>query len=197
MPHTHNLASVVLAGGHSSRMGTNKALLPYKGQPLIYWIVKSMEQLGAPVWISVQQPDYQFLNKPLLLDQVPNIGPMAALHAALHQIPAHWYALGACDAPILNPLVYNALLHHRQPNKLAVYLTAHGHHHPLIAIYSAAIRPWVNKAVTDGRYGLMRLLNQVPSQSVPLESLHEPLRSTPVFNLNTPNDYNNWLQEHS
>ncbi|MFC0211755.1 molybdenum cofactor guanylyltransferase [Paenibacillus chartarius] len=102
---------IVLAGGRSSRMGTDKALLPIGGVPLLQRVVSGMALLcrGVTVIVPASEPD-RYAALPLgpevafAADRYPDKGPLAGIHAGLLAMPAECdYALVmACDMPVLS-----------------------------------------------------------------------------------------------
>jgi molybdopterin-guanine dinucleotide biosynthesis protein A len=95
---------VVQAGGESSRMGQDKALLPFLGRPLIARVLERVAPLGDEVLLTTNQPqDYRFLNLPLFPDIIPDRGALGGVYTALHSARGDLVALVACDMPFANP----------------------------------------------------------------------------------------------
>jgi len=101
---------VIQAGGKSSRMGSDKALMPFLGQPLIARQVSRLRksagakpsEFGIAV-ITNRPEDYAFLEVPLFEDLIPGLGPLGGLFTALHIGEAPVIAVVACDMPFLHP----------------------------------------------------------------------------------------------
>lgn len=104
------LAGVVLAGGRSARMGTNKALLPYKNMPLVEYMSQLLRQAGlADVYISGDVPGYDCIN-----DAVRHDGPAQAMHNLLERFESGYERLlfVPVDMPLLQADVLNDLMGH-------------------------------------------------------------------------------------
>jgi molybdopterin-guanine dinucleotide biosynthesis protein A len=98
----HPASALILAGGQSSRMGTDKALLLVNDEPLIAHAAKALASVFDEVLISANQPEkYTFLSLPILQDPVPDTGPMAGVIAGLRTARHPRLAVVACD--ILTP----------------------------------------------------------------------------------------------
>jgi molybdopterin-guanine dinucleotide biosynthesis protein A len=78
----HDFIGVVLAGGRSSRMGTNKAFLQYRGKPLIDHMVGLLKEAGAKdVWVSGSLARY-----PCIPDEEKFQGPAMAIRHVLKRL---------------------------------------------------------------------------------------------------------------
>jgi molybdopterin-guanine dinucleotide biosynthesis protein A len=100
----HNTTGVILAGGRSSRFGSNKALAMVAGKPLIQHIAKLMASLFAECLLITNTPEeYKFLALPMTGDRYRECGPLAGIHAALLQINTDRAFVVACDMPNLSP----------------------------------------------------------------------------------------------
>ena len=106
------IVALVLAGGKSSRMGEDKALLHFAGKPLLTRVCEVAETVKLPVYILTSWPEkyqeilpesYQFL-----LEKNPGNGPLVALAQGLQMISADWVLLLGCDLPLLN----SEIIHH-------------------------------------------------------------------------------------
>src|SRR5277367_1066850 len=97
-------AGFVLAGGRSRRMGRDKAMLPYRGRPLIAHVAETVEKVlyGSGHATIVGQPDrYRDLGYRVLADLYPDCGPLGGIVTALQQSAADWNLVVACDMPNL------------------------------------------------------------------------------------------------
>ncbi len=101
------IAGIVLAGGKSSRMGRNKALLPYKGQPLIDHMTALLHDAGLQdVFISGDLPNY-----PCIYDEIPAAGPVEGIRSVLRHKPGYQgYLFVPVDMPLLTPQILRLLL---------------------------------------------------------------------------------------
>lgn len=78
MENRHKLTLLIQAGGESRRMGGDKALKQFLGEPLIQRLVKRLKPLGQDMAVVARQPeDYAFLNLPTHTDVQPGGGPWA------------------------------------------------------------------------------------------------------------------------
>jgi len=150
------LFGLVLAGGASTRMRTDKAALQYHGQPQLQWAFELVSKFCAASFVSVrpdQRTDAARAGHPQIVDRQPGIGPIAGISAALLEQPkAAWLVL-ACDLPFLTERTLEHLIAHRDASKVATaYRSAHdGLPEPLCAIWEPAAREPVLAYIASGK----------------------------------------------
>jgi len=153
---TPALFGLVLAGGASTRMRTDKALLEYHGRPQVRWAFELAAKLCVATFVSVrpdQRDDPSRAGLPQIVDRQPGIGPIAGISAALQEHPqAAWLVL-ACDLPFLTDSTLRHLIAHRDPHKVATaYRSAHdGLPEPLCAIWEPGAREPVLAYIAGGK----------------------------------------------
>lgn len=116
-------AGFVLAGGQSRRMGRDKALLNFAGEPLIEHAIRTLEQAGLAVAIA---GDRQDLAKyaPIIQDREHAKGPLGGVCAALQSMEAQWAVFVTVDTPFLPADLVCYLLRHAQTSGSAVTLAS-------------------------------------------------------------------------
>lgn len=111
LPHSDNAAGFVLAGGESSRMGTDKALIHFSSQPLIAHSVAILRDAGLDVAIAGAQSDLSAY-APVIEDGTAGLGPLSGICAALASTSAQWPVFLSVDLPMLPPSLIHYLLFH-------------------------------------------------------------------------------------
>lgn len=97
-----NATAVLLAGGKSSRMGQNKALLSFQDRPLIESVIQKLTGIFSRVVLSVNQPDaFPQFSLPRIVDHYLEIGPMGGIASVLESGEKNIFCV-ACDMPFLN-----------------------------------------------------------------------------------------------
>lgn len=96
-----DISVLILAGGKSSRMGQDKALLKVYGQPLLLNIYQTAKQISNQVFIVTSFPNkYQPIlpkNAQFIVEPSPPQGPLIAFSYALSFVETEWTLLLACD----------------------------------------------------------------------------------------------------
>jgi molybdopterin-guanine dinucleotide biosynthesis protein A len=186
---TRPLAGLVLAGGRSSRMGREKALVSFEGQPMVLRVAERMALAADPVLLATGRPGRLGpLGYPEVADVVAECGPLGGLVAGLEASPHELMAVAAVDMPYLSPELMRFLASLRQDEDAVVPIGTTGPE-PLHAVYASSAIPAMRDALAEGRYGLRLLLEGLRVREVP-SSEWSPRGVDPgfAFNLNTPAD---------
>ena len=99
-------ALVILCGGNSTRMGTDKALLPFGDTCLIEYLVRKFQPYFSRIYLSVKiKGDYSHLKLPVteIPDIYPNQGPMSGIFSGLSMIDEECAFFMSVDTPFLEP----------------------------------------------------------------------------------------------
>lgn len=166
---------VVLAGGLSSRMGRDKALLPWAGVTLLDHMIGLLKSAGLErVVVAGARPGYDAVP-----DLEPGQGPGIAISHLLAGFgPDDWVLVVPVDMPLLTPGLIGGLIGEAgQPLRAAHYLR-----HPLPALLPAR-NP--NGALLHG-HSLRELHAQAGSLALPLDASDQAA----FHNVNTPEEWN-------
>lgn len=184
------VAGVILAGGKSSRMGRNKALLPYQGKPLIESIYRIMAELFDQVAVVTNNPEeYAFLPCSKIPDIHVGMGSIAGIHAGLHWSPEERIFVVGCDMPFLDKELVRRLAD-LSVGARGVVPSTPGGLEPLHAIYSKRLLPLFDEALQSDRKCLIDLIAFMDAKVIPAEeiaAISPGFRS--FINLNTPDEY--------
>src|SRR6185369_5390496 len=96
----------ILAGGASSRMGTDKSLLPIEGQTFTERIAETLLTVTDSVSVVGRQSDSSL---PSVADVYPQWGALGGLHAALTACKRAWAIVVACDLPFVRAELFSFL----------------------------------------------------------------------------------------
>ena len=150
------LFGLVLAGGASTRMERDKAVLTYHGKSQLAWAFELLSPLCAATFVSVrpdQRDEATRARFPQIVDREPGAGPIAGIAAALLDHPKVAWLVVACDLPFLTARTLRDLVERRDPQRLATaYRSAHdGLPEPLCAIWEPAAREPLLAHLASGR----------------------------------------------
>jgi molybdenum cofactor guanylyltransferase len=127
--------AIILSGGKSSRMGTNKALLKINEKTNIERIVAQLKRIFDDIILVTNDPEtYGFLNVRITSDHYPGKGPLAGLHAGLVASRFEKNLIVACDMPFISADLASVLVNHVE-NYDAVIPVINGRKHPLFSVF--------------------------------------------------------------
>ncbi|MBI4568713.1 MAG: molybdenum cofactor guanylyltransferase [Planctomycetes bacterium] len=185
-------AGVLVAGGKSRRMGSEKARLPFAGGILADRPLALLRGLFSEVIVAAADWPLPLLpGERVVADRVPDAGPLAALDAASRAARAGWVFLLAVDMPFFTPDPVRALAKLR-PGFRAVVVRDAGRLEPLAAFYARALLPDVEAALARRENALHGLLLALPGVrfATLAEAGIDPARARSLFaNVNTKDEY--------
>ena len=196
-----SLAGVVLAGGRSSRMGSPKALLDFRGQPFVVRILEALEALEVKTRVVVVGPDAPRIQPALaghdcLIVENSDVdgGPIASLRAALKALqPVQPSALLAwpVDLPHVRVTTVERLIEtfRRDPAPAVVPTFAERRGHPVL--WGAGLFEELLTSDAATRHGARAVLHAHAAELVPL-AVDDP---AVIDDLNTPEDYERLVRE--
>ncbi|MDD2898258.1 MAG: formate dehydrogenase accessory sulfurtransferase FdhD [Desulfuromonadaceae bacterium] len=185
-----DVTGVILAGGESSRMGSNKALLEVNGVRMIETAFRCMSELFDEVLLVTNSPDiYDFIPCRKVSDIFPGMGPLGGIHAALTNCSTERAFIIACDMPGLNPQLIRELSTIRDRVDVVIPETPGGLE-PLHALYAKSCLPKMEQMLRAGERRILSFFDLAQIRLVPrgkiavLDPDYESFR-----NVNTPEDY--------
>ncbi len=178
---------LILAGGASKRMGTDKAALDYHGKPQLQAAFEVLAPVVERCFVSVrpgQTSDPLRSSFPQIVDTVEIDGPAAGLLSAHRAYPDVTWLVLACDLPMLDRGTLENLMAARDGEHVAVsYRSEHdGLPEPLCAIWEPEALDLLEKQVEGGRICPRKLLINSPTK------LLEPHMRGALDNINTPEE---------
>ena len=189
------MEAFILAGGASSRMGTDKSQLLIERQTFTERIAETLLQVADSVTL-VGGPGSSF---PRVADVYPQWGALGGLHAALSACKHDWAIVVACDLPFVTTELFSFLAGMRMDHDAVVPVQQDGRPQPLAALYR--VDPCLERAtklIEAGRRRPLDLLDAVKTRWVQFEELTNLAQSERFFvNINTPSDYDEAIRGHS
>ncbi|MBC7466456.1 MAG: molybdenum cofactor guanylyltransferase [Bdellovibrio sp.] len=184
---------LVLSGGKSSRMQQDKGALIFQGQTLRDRTFKNLDTICKHVFYSLRddqllEPNLRKLDRDqIILDQLLDIGPAAALLAAHEKFPTENWFIVACDFPLATPECFLNLAEHfsvaSSDNEVICYSHPDGTPEPLLAVWRPSALDRLKKSVQNQITGPLHTLRK----SNPL--ILAPHKSEWLTNTNTPDEW--------
>ena len=182
---TEKISGIVLAGGMSSRMGTDKGLLKLQNKLLIEYPLVVLQGYCDELLISSNKKHYDHLQLKVVADIHTSIGPMAGLYACLLASKNQHNLFLACDMPFVDNEIMELLLKQKD-NYQAIVLSINGWALPVCSYYKKSILGVLEKCIEQGKYSLQHLLKTVNTLVIEIE---DPELRAKLLNINTPDEY--------
>ncbi len=190
------VTAVILAGGGSTRMKSNKALLPYSGELFIERIYRQLAAIFPEVILVTNTPDlYRFLPCRTVPDIFPGMGSLAGIHAGLSHSSTPYIFVVACDMPYLNEALIRRLMAGIEGQDVVIP-ESDGGLEPLHAVYGKGCLPAMEDALSRGD---RKIVDCIDWQKATVIAREEVAEIDPEFlsfrNINTPEEYFRFREE--
>jgi len=158
------VASIVLAGGQSLRLGRIKALEVISGKSLIERVVERVQLVSDQTLIVTSQGQVALLagcSAEVLVDLYPDKGPLGGIYTGLLAAASLYSLVVACDMPFLNTELLRYMIELSQDFDVVAPRLGEGKLEPLHAIYSKACLPSMKTLLECNQLEVYRFLNSV------------------------------------
>lgn len=190
MKRVEGIQPVILAGGKSRRMGSNKALLPLGEKKIIEGIAGRLGGIfsSIPLLITNTPEEYEFLDLPMTGDIFPDVGPLGGIHAALQHVSLSYIFVYACDMPFVEPELVTRMAAAREDFDVVVpYRGALPE--PLHAIYSRSCMPFIEASLERGERRIIEFFPYVKVRHIEEQEIRQYApRGLAFINVNTPGE---------
>ncbi len=184
MNKERNITGIILAGGKSSRMGTDKGFVIYKNKAFIQHIIEAINPLVDDIIIVSNNPDYDIFRLNRINDLIENAGPLAGVYTGLHFTTTENNLVVSCDVPLINSETLSLLIDEIDRESDVVQLESQGKTMPLIATYKKQCATTFYTLLNEGERRLRVALNQLIVKTIILDKDQEKFTK----NINTPID---------
>lgn len=181
------ITGVILAGGKSRRMGTDKALLSVGRDAMIERAVAELSKVCSEVLISgCGEETGRRLGLKVVPDLIKGMGPLSGIHAALLAAQSEKCLVVPCDMPFLSAELAEVMIRHSEGYDVAV--PQHGDYlQPLFGVYDPSCIQAIEEALRNNRHKVVDFYPRVRVNYVS-ETILQAVADidTVFFNVNTP-----------
>jgi molybdopterin-guanine dinucleotide biosynthesis protein A len=184
----YRMPAVIFAGGKSSRMGEDKALLPFGGfSTLAQYQHEKLERYFEKVYISTKENKFDFKAE-LIHDRYEVHSPLAGIVSIFETLREDEIFILSVDAPFVEKKVIGVLMKEEREGYDAVIAQTQSGLQPLCGIYKRSLIPLAEQELKENRHRLTHLLQHSRSKFVLFEE------EDPFANLNHPHEYREALE---
>jgi molybdopterin-guanine dinucleotide biosynthesis protein A len=140
MPTYLTIAAIILAGGKSSRMGTDKGLVEFEGKPLVHHVIDHLQKVTRNIIIITQHGSYEQFGLPCYPDLYSDKGALGGIYTGLHYSNFQKNIVVGCDMPFLSERLLQALIN-SAGNEDALITEHNGKAEPLCSVYDKNCEP--------------------------------------------------------
>ena len=166
-----DFTAIILAGGQSTRMGANKALVPYLGKPLIQYSIDLARLFTADILISTNNRDLDHLGYMVVQDRLMVKAPLAGIHSGLLHSGTDWNLVLTCDMPNITRGLIDRLSAALDDSLRMVVPGHDGFIEPLCGFYHRSLVRQIERNSIAGKYSLLDLPGYIPHRFITLPDL--------------------------
>lgn len=183
------LTGIVLAGGMSTRMGQDKASLPWKGSDLLNTVLARLAPVCTELVVVSNVPRHIVLpNVKIVADKYIRCGPLAGMQAGIRAATCDYSFIAACDMPYLNTQAVAYIGSIAVGYDAAVPFIG-DFFNPLHGVYRRTCLPYIERLLKQGRYSILNFYNQIKLRRINVEELKKfDTELKTLININTPED---------
>ena len=182
-----DLSAVILVGGHSSRMGRDKAFLRLERQTFIAHLAQELSGCREVFISTCEDRDYSDTGLKVLVDERQDFGPMEGIRQALRHASTNHVFVCAVDMPFIRRDMVEYLANRISSEDDACVFRDGERIHPLCGIYSSTALPFMERLMAAERHRMMELLLLMQTKYVDISSTGFARQM--LSNINTPEDY--------
>lgn len=167
------LTGIILSGGKSLRMGTDKGLIQFNEKPLIEYSISVLSELCEEIIICANKSGYEYLGYKIVPDIYPDCGPMGGLYSGLLTTKSEYNLVVPCDVPFITKELYIQLLEYINNGTMAVIPSIKNEIQPLCGIYSIRCIPLLKSLLLQNKYKMLRAVQEMDAHIVPIKNNSE------------------------
>lgn len=183
-----HINAYILAGGKSSRMGSDKGFVLFKGKPLIEKVIEQLQPLFEKIIIVSNNSEYKKFGLGVIEDLIKDIGPAGGIHAALSNTQSEKVFIVSCDMPFITTDAARFIIKHSVNQQITLFLYQ-GKIQPLFGVYSKdCLQKW-EQLIGQGIIKLQEMITHFDLQKIDVSN--NPSFNDLLFtNINDKHDLN-------
>lgn len=183
-------SAIILAGGKSTRMEKNKALLPVSGLTLVERVARNLEPYFGEILISAQNPAvFDFLPYKIIADEQPGQGPMMGILSGIRASSKEVNFVTGCDIPEIDVSFIEGMIAYTGGYDVVVPVSGDDKYEPLFAFYKKSVIRCIDELMAQGHRKIIKLFPLCHTKYISFEN------SGWYRNLNTMADYRAFLKK--
>ena len=177
-----DITGIILAGGKSSRMRTDKAFLKWNNKLFIESILDTLEPLTSDIIIVSNDKKYDVFRTKRIKDIIENAGPVAGIYSGLKASKTEYNLVLSCDIPLITETILQQLINEIDDKAEIIQCESQGKTMPLIALYSKRCENQFLKILNEGERRLRIAVATCKVKTIILDAENEIYTT----NINTP-----------
>jgi molybdopterin-guanine dinucleotide biosynthesis protein A len=184
-----DITGIILAGGQSSRLGTDKAFIKIGNKTLIENTYEVITDYCKEVLISANNhTGHSFPEQRIIPDYIPGLGPIGGIYSCLKHSGTENNLVVAVDIPFINKGLIQFLISDMADAELIIPISGDGKAEPLCALYKKSVLPHLEKMIAKKDLKVQNLTHYCKSKKLPVSHKQGFYHDRLFYNINTPDD---------
>ena len=166
----HYLSVGILAGGKSSRMGTDKALIRIGNERIINRISKELGSFSEIIVSAGGNRAYEELGFRTVYDEHADIGPIEGIRQVLLSAKEEYVFICAADMPFISSKLVEYMAEYISSDYDCYVIADEDHIHPLCAIYKKSALPVIEELIAHKKYRLREIFSRIATKYISLDN---------------------------
>lgn len=179
-----NCTGIVLAGGRSSRFGSNKAIYDFQGKTMLKHSIDLLQPFCDKIIISGNKQEYSLYNYPCIPDKYGEIGPIGGIISCLEESQFENNIIVTCDMPLVTADLIARMLEKHQDGKITVFADDQNKLYPFPILIQKQHIDSIKSLIQTHHLKLTDILDEVGYTAIQLAKNEMPL----LANINSPDD---------
>lgn len=164
-----DITGIILAGGKSSRMGTDKGFLLLNNKPFVKYSINALTPLVSEIIIVSDNSDYDVFGFKRIADITKNAGPVAGICSGLEASRTDYNLILSCDIPLIKSQILEKLIKNIDDTSQIIQVESKGKSMPLIALYKKEVASTFNTFLKNDERRLRVAINSCKSKNIVLD----------------------------
>ncbi|TWO32729.1 molybdenum cofactor guanylyltransferase [Seonamhaeicola sediminis] len=163
-----NITGIILAGGKSSRMGSDKGFIKLNNKRFVEYSIKALKPLVKDILIVSDNTDYNFFGYKRIEDDIKDAGPVSGIYSGLSASETDYNLILSCDIPLIKTSILEKLIDNIDECSEIIQIESNGKTMPLIALYKKQCAPTFLKSLKNNERHLRRVISTLKTKNVVL-----------------------------
>ncbi|MFS4482948.1 molybdenum cofactor guanylyltransferase [Hyunsoonleella sp. 2307UL5-6] len=179
------ITGIILAGGKSSRMGTDKGFLILNNKSFVQYSIDALKPLVSKIIIVSDNPEYDVFGYKRITDAIKNAGPVSGIYSGLQTSKTEYNLVLSCDIPLITSEALKKLIDAIDDTSEIIQAESYGKSMPLVAIYKKSIAGVFHKFLKKDERRLRIAIKSCQFKNVVLDKAFE----NTTMNINTKEEF--------
>ena len=183
-----DITGVVLAGGHSKRMGFNKADAEIDGESMLIRMIDKLKEITPIILISSGTDSYPNIPFPQISDKYPQCGPLGGIFSVLKASNTNLNLVVSCDIPLVSIALLEHIVAKAKESKALITLPVdhYGKLQMVCAVYHKDVLPVLQQQIDTHTLKMKCLVDLVETEYVQIPKKHPLYCKHAFMNVNNP-----------